>query len=43
MVSSWRLNRFERLLFWAALVLAAVLVAVRIGTILLLTILHHTR
>ncbi len=42
-VSSWQLNRFERLLFWAALVLGGTLIMVRLGAMLLLTILHHTR
>ncbi|HZP64230.1 MAG TPA: hypothetical protein VFB28_12515 [Terriglobales bacterium] len=42
-VSGWQLNRFERLLFWAAVVLGGTLIAVRIGAMLLLAILHHTR
>jgi hypothetical protein len=42
-VSSWQLNRFERFLFWAALVFAGVLIVVRIGAILLLITLHHAR
>jgi hypothetical protein len=42
-VSHWQLNRFERVLFWAALILGGVLIGARIGAILLLTILHHTR
>ena len=40
-VSSWQLNRFERFLFRAALVLAGVVVIVRIAAMLLLTVLHH--
>lgn len=40
-VSGWQLNRFERALFWAALVLAGVLVVVRIAAMLLLTIFHR--
>lgn len=42
-VSGWQLNSFERFLFWAALVLAGVLIVVRIGAMLLLTIAHHHR
>jgi hypothetical protein len=42
-VSGWQLNRFERFLFWAAIVLAGVLILARIGAMLLLTILHHAR
>jgi hypothetical protein len=42
-VSAWQMHRFERLLCWAALVLAGVLIIVRIGAMLLLTILHHAR
>jgi len=42
-VSGWQLNRFERFLFWTALIHAGVLIAVRIGAIFLLTILHQAR
>jgi NhaP-type Na+/H+ or K+/H+ antiporter len=42
-VSGWQLNRFERFLFWAALVLAGLLIVVRIGAVLLLTMFHHAR
>jgi hypothetical protein len=42
-VSSWQLNRFERMLFRAAVALAALLIAARIGAMLLVTILHHSR
>ena len=42
-VSSWQLNRFERFLFRAALVLAGLVIIVRIGAMLLLTVLHHAR
>jgi len=38
-----QLNRFERILFRAALVLAGALVVARIGTMLVLTILRHAR
>ena len=38
-----QLNRFERFLFWSALALAGVLILVRIGAMLLVTILHHAR
>jgi len=40
-ISRWRLNRFEWFLFWAAVVLAALLIVVRIGTMILLTFLRH--
>lgn len=42
-VSGWQLNRFERFLFGAAVILAALLIVVRIGAMLLLTFLHHAR
>lgn len=42
-VSGSRLNRFERVLLWGALTLAGLLIAARIGSMLLLTFLHHTR
>jgi hypothetical protein len=42
-VSGWQLNRFERFLFWASLVFAGALIVARIGSMLLLTILHHAR
>jgi hypothetical protein len=41
--SDCQLNRLERLLFRAALALAGLLIVARIGAILLLTILHHSR
>jgi len=41
-ILGWQLNRFERILFWAAIILAGVLVVVRIGAIILLTFLHHS-
>ncbi len=40
-VSEFRLNRFERILFWLAIVLASVIVAVRVGAIAVLWFLHH--
>jgi hypothetical protein len=40
-VSGWHLNRFEGLLFWAAVVLAGLLIVARIGTMLLLTFFRH--
>jgi hypothetical protein len=43
MVSRWQLNRFERVLFVAALALAAVIIAVRVGAIIVLSYLHHVR
>lgn len=42
-VTGCQLNRFERFLFWSALALAGVLVLVRLGAMLLLTIIHHAR
>lgn len=42
-VSGWQLNRFERCLFWAALLVGGVLILVRIGAMLLLTFFHHAR
>jgi hypothetical protein len=40
-VSEFRLNRFERILFRIAIVLAAVIVAVRVGAMAALWFLHH--
>ena len=42
-VRGFQLNRFERVLFWTAVGLAGVLVAVRIGTAVALTFFHHAR
>jgi hypothetical protein len=42
-VSGWQLNRFERFLFRAALILAGLLIIARVGAMLLLTFLHHAR
>ena len=42
-VSRWQLNRFERILFGAALALAVLIVAVRVGAILVMGYLHHIR
>jgi hypothetical protein len=39
----WRLNRFERLLLWAAILLGGLLILARVGSMLLLAILHHSR
>jgi hypothetical protein len=41
--SGWQLNRFERLLFWAAVILGGMLIIARVGTMFLVTILHHVR
>jgi hypothetical protein len=38
-----QMNRFERILFRVALVLAAIIVAVRIGAIIVVAYLHHIR
>lgn len=43
MTISWQMNRFERVLFGAALILAALLVAVRLGFIAVVWYLHHIR
>jgi len=42
-VSQWQLNRFERLLFKVALVLAIVIIAVRVGAIAVLWYIHYAR
>jgi hypothetical protein len=42
-VSGWQLNRFERLLFWAAVILGGMLIIARVGTMFLVTVLHHVR
>ncbi len=42
-VSRCQLNRFERILFSAALALAGLIVAVRIGAIVVMWYLHHIR
>lgn len=39
--SSWQLNRFERILFRVAILLGAVLVAVRVGAMIALWFAHH--
>jgi len=39
--SNWELNRFERILFRVAIVLGAVLIAVRIGTMIVLWFAHY--
>ncbi len=40
-VPEFRLNRFERILFRIVIVLAAVIVAVRVGAIAGLWLMHH--
>jgi hypothetical protein len=42
-ITGIQLNRVERVLFWTALAVAAVLVVVRIGAAVLVTIFHHVR
>lgn len=42
-VSGSQLNRFERILFWAAIALAGLLIIARVGTMLLLAVLRHFR
>jgi len=39
----WEMNRFERILFRLALVVAAVIVALRLGFIAVMWYLHHPR
>lgn len=43
MVSRLPLNRFERLLFTVAVLLAVTLVVCRLGTMILISCLHHSR
>jgi hypothetical protein len=43
MALSWQMNRFERILFRVALILAVTLVAVRIGFVAVMWYLHHIR
>lgn len=42
-VSGQHLNRFERTLFRAALVLAGLILMVRVGAIVVMFCLHHVR
>ena len=42
-IPGFELNRFERLLFRAALVLGGLLVIVRVGALVILALLHHQR
>lgn len=42
-VAEWQLNRFERILFRVALVVAALLVALRLGAVFVVWYLHHVR
>ena len=42
-VSNWQLNGFERVLFRLALALAAVIVAVRMGAVVVMWYLRHIR
>jgi hypothetical protein len=39
----WRLNRFERTLFWIALGIGAVLVFVRVAAVFVVSYLRYTR
>ena len=43
MTSGQQMNRFERVLFRVALVLAALIVAVRVGAAVVVWYLHHIR
>ena len=42
-VPGFELNRFERLLFRAALVLGGLLVIIRVGAVIVLALVHHQR
>lgn len=42
-ISGLQMNRFEKVLFWAALLLAAVILAVRLGAVIGISYLHHIR
>ncbi len=42
-VSGLRLNRFERVLFWAALILGGILIVVRLGSAVILSYFHFNR
>jgi biotin transporter BioY len=42
-VGGWQLNRFERILFRAAVVLAGLLIFARLGAMAVLAFLHHSR
>jgi hypothetical protein len=42
-VSDWQMNRFERILFRVALSMAGLIIAVRIGAVLVFWYLHHVR
>ena len=42
-VSRWQLNRFEQILFGAALALAAVILVVRIGAVAIMWYMNHVR
>jgi hypothetical protein len=41
--SNWQLNRFERILFWTALTLGGVVIAIRLGAILVVWYVHNFR
>ncbi len=43
MVTASSLNRFERVLLVVTLVLAGVLILARVGTMVLVSVLHHVR
>ncbi len=42
-ISGLKLNRFEKFLFWAALLLGAVILSVRLGAIVGISYLRHIR
>lgn len=42
-ISGLQMNRFEKYLFWTALLLAAVILAVRLGAVVGISYLHHVR
>ena len=42
-VSEWQMSRFERILFRIALALAVLIVAVRLGAVMVVWYLHYVR
>jgi len=42
-ISDWQMNRFEQILFRVALVLAGLVIAVRLGFVLVVGYMHHIR
>jgi hypothetical protein len=42
-ISDWQMNRFEQILFRVALVLALLVIAVRLGFVVVVGYMHHIR